>query len=246
MPTRRGGEGDLCEDRGPSHSPGACSSPSPPQASSRAHTNLASVVQNLLSRPTSAREVPEWGGKTVCRRRGKALKRCPHCVKRACQSIFVSAVEMYFPRGRVPECVWPCVWRVPMGCEPRARPPPRGRPRPAARARPPSQSWVHNLWVTVPLPVRIVRHPPPSENDVVSVTSSTHGTTQVLSVGRSRGKVWRGRPTCLPSHRVRTRSLRARPAVEAAGVALRAVCIPVLYVRVHNRHICCATYVSVL
>lgn len=120
----QGGRETCAEDRGPPHSPGACSSPSPPQASSWAHTNLARVVQNLLSRPTPAQRVKfQTGeGKTVRRRRGKALKRRPHCVKRACQSIFVSAVEMYFPRGRVPECVWPCVWRVPH--RPRAPSPP--------------------------------------------------------------------------------------------------------------------------
>lgn len=33
------------------------------------------------------------------------------------------------------------------------------------------------------------------------------------------------------------------PAVETAGVALRGVCIPVLYVRVHTEHICRATYI---
>lgn len=90
-------------------SPGDILQLSPPCCSSRACTDLASAVQGLLSRPGPTQcKVLEQSGERICSSWGNALKTYPHCVKRVCQSIFVSALGNALSPGAC-ECENVCV-----------------------------------------------------------------------------------------------------------------------------------------
>lgn len=102
--SEREGETRAEDSRGPSSSPLArvlsCLRPSLPPG----HTQALQVWSRAFSPDLLTQtEVLEQRREENCRSWGKAFKRYPHCVKRVCQSIFVSAVEVHFLLGRVHE-----------------------------------------------------------------------------------------------------------------------------------------------